>query len=348
MKIIAITLQDHLLDQSIKEKMTLFTRCQQEMMVDMFYKLIVLDDLNSLSIDDYLREVDIVLIQRSGDVILDANLFWKKMISLPDDVYSIGDIHNCLIVKNKGYKNIDFDDSWKDARCYLEPGSNPTLFSNCLRSLTIDGELNDIQNTVINLIKQELSYTKISVENWNTIPTNFPSNLIISPAMGFMGESMAWYNDAKKIIFYDINPSNIAFKKALYREFDGKDYRSFYENYAVENNLSIERNADTINIVLDNELIVHHDMVLKNWDYFKSLEKEYVLGDIFDTIDTLLDKMCGWTILHTSTVLGYYPPSHILHDIEHFKVIEDKINARVAETNSLWYGTRLIDRSLVT
>jgi hypothetical protein len=348
MKIIAITLQDHLLDQSIKEKMTLFTRCQQEMMVDMFYKLIVLDDLNSLSIDNYLREADIVLIQRSGDVILDANLFWKKMISLPDDICSVGNIGSCLIVKNKGYKNIDFDDSWKNTRCYLEPRLNPQLFLSCLKTLRTTEELTDTQNGVIRLFKQELAYTKISIENWNTIPTNFPSNLIISPTMGFMGESMAWYNGAKKIIFYDINPNNMAFKQALYQQFDGNDYNGFCKEYAVENNLSIEKNADTVNIALDNELTVYHELVLKNWDYFKSLEKEYVLGDIFDTIDTLLDKMCSWTILHTSTVLGYYPPSHILHDIEHFKVIEDKINARVAETNSLWYGTRLIDRSLVT
>ena len=334
-KIIAITVRNKdIIDQTISDKMIDATYCQQVMMGNLIHSTETVDELDLSNYD-----ADVILIQKAGDIIIDIDKFWRILNSIPDEVKSIGSINDCLILNKGGTIEQSFDSSWDRIRFYVEPEINTQLFYQCFKTLTINDNLTDIQKRWITALGNYLRNNNILAPiNWNTIPKSFQSaDLIISPAFGFMGESMAWYNGAEKIIFYDMSPHKIEFKKYVYENFNGKNYGDFYKKYAKDNNLVIENPPSNTN----NEHYEDHKLVLDNWDYFKNLEKEYIIGDIFDNIDVLLSKMSEQTILHTSTILGYYPVSHGLHDRNEFYEVIDKITERTSETNSLWYGSRL-------
>ena len=334
-KIIAITVRNNnITNKEISDKLIDATYCQQVMMGYLLHSTEIVDELDLSKYD-----ADVILIQKAGDILVDTDKLWRILNTIPDEVGFIGSINNCLIINKGGTIEQSFDSSWDNIRYYLEPEINPELLNQCFKTLTIDDNLTNIQKKFLTDLKNHIENQNIiATIHYNTIPKNFQSaDLIISPAFGFMAESMAWYNVAEKIIFYDISPAKIEFKKYLYEHFDGKRYQEFYTEYAKNNNLIIEKIPNTANTEFHNQ----HNTVLANWTHFKNLEKEYIVGDIFNIIDQLLSKMTENTILHTSTILGDYPISHALHDRKEFYEVIDKITKRASETNSLWYGSRI-------
>lgn len=228
-----------------------------------------------------------------------------------------------------------FDISKLPVRAFLYPHLNTELFAHCLKTVTLNPELDDAQYTAIQVIQELLKFSYVNVYHWDSINTNFPANLVISPANGFMGEAIALSANAKRIIFYDINENNINFKKYLYENFDGTGYEKFFSTYTAKRGLGIEPACD-FGIESAEIEMEHTNMVLNNWETVKTIEREYVTGDLFDILDILLSKINTITILHTSTILGYYIFSNILHDQDEIDLVKQKIQNKITSTNSLW------------
>jgi hypothetical protein len=264
------------------------------------------------------------------------------------------------IIEN-GYKVRNFDSNWRTshninliipktqdntmpAKAYFYPGINSSLFSKCLRNLEIDENLYDAQKECITILKECLKFNILNAYHYDDTYTDFKSfsngknaNLVISTANGFQGEALAMYNGAKKIIFYDINPNNINFKKYLYEHFDGNNYDQFFTIYAKTHNLRIEPNS-TLEKFTANSRMKYTKEILKNWNYIKTLEKEYIIGDLFEIIDIILSKITKETIFYTSTILTEYLITHFIRSNQDINHINEKIKMRIDETNSFWYN----------
>lgn len=250
-------------------------------------------------------------------------------------------------ILSKGYKVLNFDEHWRSninldyishlpSRGYLNPDINTTLFSECFKSLTIHENLDPAQKDAIETIKHELEYHWVNVYHWDAFPTNQEADIIIAPASGFLGECMAMHNNCKKIIFYDINANNIDFKRKLYSEWDGKNYESYYANFANERNLNIDPQTPQAKETAKK----HFDdvnNVIEKWDIFKQYDVEFLNIDIIDCLDLLLSKVKNKSILHTSTILNFYIWSNIKHDREKIEIARNKIQEKIERTDSIWY-----------
>ena len=78
---------------------------------------------------------------------------------------------------------------------------------------------------------------------------------------------------------------------------------------------------------------------MSDWNYFKSLDVEFIEGDIFDIIDTLLTKLEQNSVLHTSTILNNYIWTNIRHDSVDIQRVRQLIKDKVAASNSIWFET---------
>lgn len=261
-------------------------------------------------------------------------------------------------ILDNGYEVRNFDLSWRfssdtkipvvdtdlnlaymPTRAFLYPEISTETFSRCLKTLELDPALDEAQAQAIHVIKEVMKFNYINVYHWDTIPNDVPADIVMTPANGFMGEAMALTSGAKKIIFYDINHNNIKFKQTVYNQFDGKDYKKFFEDYASTNNLKIEPASD---YAVDgaNEQMYYTNLVIENWETVKQIEKEYITGSLFNLLDVLIPKIEHRTNLHTSTILGYYIFSNILHDQAEIDNAIERIQEQVNKTNSTWYKER--------
>jgi hypothetical protein len=222
------------------------------------------------------------------------------------------------------------------SRGYFSPELNTALFSRCLKTLTVSDQLELEQYEAITVLKNESEYRLLNALHWDGYPEVGAVDTVICPANGFMGECMANDNQAKKIIFFDVNANNIEFKKQLYAEWDGNNYKEFYTKFANGRNLMIDPFTEDAkeNAVLQDAGVKN---IIDNWDKFKNMDVEFIHGDIIEIVDLILNKFDGRTILHTSTILNFYLWSNLKHDLDVIQHTRDKIAAKVNNTNNVWF-----------
>lgn len=145
---------------------------------------------------------------------------------------------------------------------------------------------------------------------------------------------MALSSGAKKIVFYDLNPNNINFKKDLYSKWNGKNYQEFAQAWAIERGLDIEPELDSAQ--QEAELRSEHNLqVLSNWDKIKKLDIEFHCLNVVDNIDLLLKDNKNFFI-HTSTILNSFVITNIKYSTDEINAVRGKIEYYCNLNNGYW------------
>lgn len=237
-------------------------------------------------------------------------------------------------------ENLDLDkDRFKLAsRGYFYPTTGSKLFEECLKNLSLSEELEETQKLVISILRKFLSFEYLNLWQWDTNEPYIQAHTVISPANGLLGENMALTSNAKKIIFYDMNPWNIEFKKELYQTWDGNDYNAFGEAWAKKRKLDVEPRIDTAKGEAS-LLMSENAKVFENWNKIKSLEIEFHCFDFIDNIDNLLKDRHDF-YLHTSTIMNYFIITNIQHDQDKINYFRYKIEEYCKKQNGKWLESK--------
>ena len=226
------------------------------------------------------------------------------------------------------------------SRGFCFPENNTQLFEDALRTLESNSELDPAQQIIIEILKhsKELQNMEVvNILNWDECPTVKSADQIICTAGGFLAETIALRTGARKIIMYDINPWTVEFKQSLYEHWDGKDYLAYAEMWAREKNLITEPYIDRAQQKAGEDPFINE--IISRWDYFKTLDIEFICLDIIEDIDVFVNLIGNNSVVHTSTILGYYLVSAISHTAEEIEFARIAINAMVNQTNSYWSET---------
>jgi hypothetical protein len=231
-----------------------------------------------------------------------------------------------------------FEFHYVPARGYSYPEDQSDLFSSALQSLEVLPGLDDVHSCWIEFFlaigEANKKVVNIFHADWDSdMPT---ANRIICPANGLHGEIEALNKGADTIIFYDYNNNNIEFKKHLYANWGGVDYKSFAEAWANERNLLIEPRWE--NSVVMSQM--HNDKykeVEQRWNDIKQLTVEFHNIDLITDINLITDKIVNKTVIHTSTILTYFLPSQILHTAAEIENTRNLIQQAVNNTESEWF-----------
>lgn len=232
-------------------------------------------------------------------------------------------------------EELKFDPKFRVAsRGYFYPNIGPELFEECLKKLTVTDELEDTQRMIISILRKFLSYRYLNMWQWDNHAPHIQADVVISPANGLLGETMALTSNAKKIVFYDLNPNNIEFKKKLYNEWDGVDYTTFATNWAKSKGLDIEPEIASAQSRAE-EQSENNAIVLKNWGKIKSLDVEFHSLDFLSNIDLLLKDNKNF-YLHTSTILNSFIITNIKYSVEEITVLRTLIEQYCKTNNGHW------------
>jgi len=232
-------------------------------------------------------------------------------------------------------EELKFDPKFRVAsRGYFYPNIGPELFEDCLKNLTVTDELEDTQRMIISILRKFLSYRYLNMWQWDCHAPHIQADVVISPANGLLGETMALTSNARKIVFYDLNPNNIEFKKKLYNEWDGVDYTEFATTWAKDKGLDIEPEIASAQSRAE-EQNENNAVVLKNWSKIKSLDVEFHSLDFLSNIDMLLKDKRNF-YLHTSTILNSFIITNIKYSVEEIQEMRDKINLYCKANNGQW------------
>lgn len=261
----------------------------------------------------------------------------------------------------EGYRVINFDESWRypdsnmkfisindivenlgfdkdryrlPARGHFYPRIRPELFEPALKSLTLSDDLDESQIMIISIIKKALEFNYLNVWHWDCHAPHIQADSVISPANGLLGESMALTSGARKIIFYDLNPNNIEFKKSLYHDWDGTNYQQFAESWAEQRNIGIEPHLSSAQTESQKYQGLN-EKILSSWDHFKNLEVEFHNIDLIADIDLIVSKI-DHAFIHTSTILNYFMISNVLHSKTKISLTRKKITEKCRLTDSYW------------
>lgn len=232
-------------------------------------------------------------------------------------------------------EDLNFDPKFRIAsRGYFYPTIGPELFENCLKQLTVTDELEDTQRMIISIIRKFLLYQYVNIWQWDGYSPHIQADTVISPANGLLGETMALSSNAKKIVFYDLNPNNIEFKKALYTKWNGTDYSAFATKWAQDRSLDIEPILESSKKEAEQNKETNIN-VFNNWDKLKSLDIEFHSVDFLENIDMLLNKEHNF-YLHTSTILNSFIITNIKHSVEEIRRMRNKIEQHCKTNNGFW------------
>jgi hypothetical protein len=230
---------------------------------------------------------------------------------------------------------LNFDPKFRVAsRGYFYPSIGPELFEDCLKKLTVTDELEDTQRMIISILRKFLSYRYLNMWQWDGHAPHIQADVVVSPANGLLGETMALTSNAKKIVFYDLNPNNIEFKKALYSEWNGIDYATFATKWAQDRNLDIEPLMESARIEAEENRKSNAE-VFKNWSKIRSLQVEFYSLDFLSNIDMLLKNEKNF-YLHTSTILNSFIITNIKYSVDEIKQMRDKIEYYCKKNNGQW------------
>jgi len=257
-------------------------------------------------------------------------------------------------VLESGHRVTNLDSDWRypesipyymqngiPVQAYVSPYKSTEAFEKAHKSLTITDDLDESQKLYIEMVNERKSFNFVNVHSFE-VPVERPQvETVIVPAAGMLGELTAYYAYAENIIFYDNNPNNIAFKKHLYENWNGKDYEEFAKQYCKDNNLNFEPARDGDIDLMNKYVDETARYVYPNWNEIKQLNVTFLECDLITDIDTVLADVESTplvrptTILHTSTILDdKYLLSNILYDEEQIEHAKEKI---LANTNIFWY-----------
>jgi hypothetical protein len=187
---------------------------------------------------------------------------------------------------------------------------------------------------IISIIRKFLLYQYVNIWQWDGYSPHIQADTVISPANGLLGETMALSSNAKKIVFYDLNPNNIEFKKALYTKWNGTDYSAFATKWAQDRSLDIEPILESSKKEAEQNKETNIN-VFNNWDKLKSLDIEFHSVDFLENIDMLLNKEHNF-YLHTSTILNSFIITNIKHSVEEIRRMRNKIEQHCKTNNGFW------------
>jgi hypothetical protein len=250
------------------------------------------------------------------------------------------DFHKDFVSIDDLVDNLDLDkDRFKLAsRGFFYPTTGSELFEECLKTLTVSPELEETQRLVISILRKFLAFEYVNIWQWDGNAPHIQADVAISPANGLLGENMALTSNAKKIVFFDINPHNIEFKKDLYSKWDGIDYQKFGEDWARARNLDIEPRLSSAQGGAE-LLMKDNARVFENWNKIKNLEVEFHCLDLVDNIDKLLSNNKKF-FLHTSTIMNYFIITNIRHDQSKIDELRSKIEHYCKTLDGHWLESK--------
>jgi hypothetical protein len=232
-----------------------------------------------------------------------------------------------------------FDFPCIGTRGYCYPEENTEEFALAIKTLDPSRDINELQKLFIEVFRciTRVQHTNIvNIFHCDAPSNSLTAKIIISAANGLHGEIEAFNKGAKKIVFYDINKNNLDFKKDLYSIWDGKNYRKFAENWASSRNLITEPRWET-SITRSMIFSEQYEMISSNWDYVKSIKKEFLHIDLISDYQMIIDRIEENTVLHTSTILNYYPVSNIVHSSQEISNVRNAFEQKINLTNSVWF-----------
>lgn len=230
--------------------------------------------------------------------------------------------------------NLDKDLFKLASRGFFYPTTDTKLFEHCLKTLSISEDLEETQQLIISILKKFLLFEYVNIWQWDGNTPHIQADTVISPANGLLGENMALTSNAKKIVFYDVNPNNIKFKKHLYQNWNGENYQQFGAQWAASNNLDMEPRLDSARAGAE-QFMIDNLKVFENWNYIRNLEIEFHCLDFIDNIDMLLHNNKNF-FLHTSTIMNYFIITNIIHDQDKIDMARDNINQYCKNNNGVW------------
>jgi hypothetical protein len=255
-------------------------------------------------------------------------------------------INDCLL---NGYEVVNFDQTWRvpekkngylniekyefPSHGYLYPKDNTDLFAKACKNFKKVSGLNISQEMYIDTVNHILEFNILNAFHTETNNPLRDANIVICPATGFLPEICAFKSNAKNIVIYDINHNNINFKKHLYLNWNGQDYKSFALNYAKEHNLCIEPSFESDMKFLDNRK-EETDQFLTIWNIWKNdINIKFLNCDLITDIDLILENVDENSIIHTSSILTFFPVTSMIHDQDEIDLVRDKIY----KTNAQWF-----------
>ena len=238
-------------------------------------------------------------------------------------------ISDCL---QAGYEVRNFDQDWRypdlandyvtleghrlPTRGYCYPKLNTELFAMCLQDMTVRPGLDEAQVLFISAVNKILEFNVLNYWQYDDAPLVHYADSIVCPATGFLAELLAEYSEAKRIVFYDINRHNLEFKKHLYAHWDGNNYEAFAKDWADAHGLALE---PTFGLDMEKSIgpMIRTKLdIFSKWNEWRNIPIECVHIDLVKDIDKLLTYVDDNCILHTSTILGIYPFTAIVHSEE--------------------------------
>lgn len=265
----------------------------------------------------------------AGKDVVNFNAEWR-FPSFHKDFVSIEDLVEDL--------NLDKERFKLAARGYFYPRTGTELFEECLKTLSVSKELEETQLLIISILRKFLSFEYVNIWQWDCNAPHIQADVVISPANGLLGENMALTSGARKIIFYDVNPNNIEFKKDLYSKWDGKDYQEFGSAWAESKGLDIEPRLSSAREVAES-LMHDNARVFENWNKIKNLEVEFHCLDFVNHIDDILKENNNF-FLHTSTIMNSFIITNIQHDQNKIDNLRARIEQYCKELNGHWIESK--------
>jgi hypothetical protein len=222
------------------------------------------------------------------------------------------------------------------SRGFCFPDINPNIFADALRKLETNTDLDTSQQVFVELFKNILSFINndvVSILNWDSPPSVTSADAVVCTAGGFLAETIALRTGAKKIVFYDVNHHTVEFKRSLYTNWDGVDYFGYATAWARDNNLITEPRTLISQKISNSQQL---DEILDNWAYFKTIDVEFIHGDIVKDPTIISNCVIMNTVVHTSNILGYYLPTAIAYTTDEIQEARDVIEKAIGNTNSYW------------
>jgi hypothetical protein len=255
-------------------------------------------------------------------------------------------ISNCL---ENGWTVRNFDEEWRypklannyvtlenvrlPTRGYCYPKLNTETFARALSNMEIMPGLDEAQILFISAVKKILNFNVLNVWQYDATPHVSKASKVVCTANGFLGELIAFNSGATELTFYDKNPNNIEFKKYLYSQWDGNNYDTLAEQWAVTNNLAVEPSFD---IDKEHSQIPMQEVKEKIFPIWKEWKKSVTVNavhcDIVNDPDFIIKDLTSDSIIHTSTILNIFPFTAILYDQEKIDCVIDKIK----ESQAIW------------
>lgn len=277
---------------------------------------------------------------RFGTKLIEQSLIKGHRVVNFDTEWRYPSFHKNFVDIEDLVENLDLDkDRFKLAsRGFFYPTIDTKLFEQCLKTLTLDKDLEETQQLVISILRKFLAFEYVNIWQWDGNTPHIQADIVVCPANGLLGENMALTSNAKKIVFYDVNPNNIKFKKHLYKNWDGVDYQKFGSQWAADNNLDMEPRLDSAQGGA--ELLMRDNLkVFENWNKIRNLEVEFHELDFIKNIELLLSKNQNF-FLHTSTIMNFFIITNIVHSQEAIDAARSQIENYCSSNNGIWVESR--------